>query len=311
MKKSILFLSLIVFIAACKSGNIDHDASGMFEANEVIVSSEVSGKILKMNADEGIVFTLGQVSAIIDTTTLLLQRDQIEASIHALKLKTSDPAPFIQVLEQQLIVQQSQLATAEKELIRVQNLIAADAATGRQLDDIKAQIDVIKKQMEVTKKQTIQQRTVLLTQNRSILSEQNPLEKKANQIDDQLKRAIVSSPIAGTVLIKYAEAGEVTTIGKALYKIADLSSLNLRAYITGKQLSEIKLNQTVKIFTDDGADKYKTYNGTIIWIADKAEFTPKTIQTKDERANLVYAIKIKVKNDGLLKIGMYAEVGFK
>ena len=165
--------------------------------------------------------------------------------------------------------------------------------------------------MDVTNKQIIQQRTTLSTQNRSILSEQNPLEIKSDQIKDQLKRATVNSPIAGTVLTKYAEAGEFTTMGKALYKIADLSSLNLRAYITGEQLSQVKLNQTVKVFTDDGANKYKTYNGTIIWISDKAEFTPKTIQTKDERANLVYAIKIKVNNDGLLKIGMYAEVGFK
>lgn len=311
MKKSILFIYLILFLTACKNGNIDHDASGIFEANEVIVSSEVSGKILKMIADEGVVFTLGQATAIIDTTTLLLQKDQVEASIKALNEKTSDPAPYIQVLEQQLIVQQSQLATAEKEFLRVQNLIAADAATGKQLDDITAQIDVLNKQMDVTKKQIIQQRKTLSTQNRSILSEQNPLEKKSDQIKDQLKKATVSSPIAGTVLTKYAEAGEFTTTGKALYKIADLSSLTVRAYITGEQLSQIKLNQTVKIFTDDGADKYKTYNGTIIWISDKAEFTPKTIQTKDERANLVYAIKIKVKNDGLLKIGMYAEVGFK
>jgi len=311
MKKIILFYSVAIFIGACGSGNNGHDASGVFEANEVIVSSEINGRILKMNAEEGVVFKQGDISAVIDTTSLMLQNQQIEASIHSLNEKTTDPTPTINVLEQQIVVQQSQLETAIREQLRIQKLISSDAATGKQLDDINAQVDVLKKQIEVSKRQIIQQRTSLGTQNRSILSEQLPLEKRSDQIVDQLKRAIVLSPISGTVLTKYAEAGEVTSAGKALYKIADLTTITLRSYITGAQLSEVKLNQKVKVFTDDGDDKYKTYDGSITWISDKAEFTPKTIQTKDERANLVYAVKIKVVNNGFLKIGMYGEVGLK
>jgi HlyD family secretion protein len=140
------------------------------------------------------------------------------------------------------------------------------------------------------------------------LSEADPLKKRVAQLQDQVQRANIINPVSGTVITKYAEQGEITAAGKALYKIADLSSLNLRAYITGTQLSQVKLGQTVKVLIDDGAKKYKEYNGSITWISDKAEFTPKTIQTKEERANLVYAIKVKVKNDGYLKIGMYGEV---
>jgi HlyD family secretion protein len=171
-----------------------------------------------------------------------------------------------------------------------------------------AQIDVAKKQLAVTQQQINVQRNNIATQNRSILSEADPLKKRVAQLQDQAQRANIVNPVAGTVITKYAEQGEITSAGKALYKIADLSSLNLRAYITGMQLPQIKLGQTVKVLIDDGAKKNKAYSGTIIWVSDKAEFTPKTIQTKEERANLVYAIKIKVKNDGFLKIGMYGEV---
>ncbi|MEO8405176.1 MAG: HlyD family efflux transporter periplasmic adaptor subunit, partial [Chitinophagaceae bacterium] len=169
---------------------------------------------------------------------------------------------------------------------------------------------IAKNEMNVTRQQINVQQSNIGTQNRSILSEGKPLAKRAEQLNDQLEKANIVNPITGTVLTKYAEQGEVTSAGKALYKIADLSTITLRAYITGTQLSQIKLNQQVKVFIDDGKDKYKELAGTIYWISDKAEFTPKTIQTKDERANLVYAIKIKVKNNGFLKIGMYGEVKF-
>ncbi|WP_315821896.1 HlyD family secretion protein [Paraflavitalea speifideaquila] len=162
--------------------------------------------------------------------------------------------------------------------------------------------------MTVTQQQINVQRSNVGTQNRSILSEGKPLEKRIAQLDDQLKRSGVANPINGTVITKYAEAGEMTATGKALYKIADLSTMTLRAYITGTQLSQVKLNQPVKVLIDNGAKEYREYNGVITWISDKAEFTPKTIQTKEERANLVYAVKIKVKNDGYIKIGMYGEV---
>jgi HlyD family secretion protein len=178
------------------------------------------------------------------------------------------------------------------------------------LDDINFQVASLGKQMAVTQQQIAVQKNTVASQNRSILSEGAPLEKRAAQLQDQLQRASIVNPVAGTVIAKYAEAGEITATGKALYKIADLSVMNLRAYITGSQLSQVKLGQQVQVMVDDGTDRYKTYPGTITWISDKAEFTPKTIQTKDERANLVYAVKINVKNDGYLKIGMYGEVKF-
>jgi HlyD family secretion protein len=169
-------------------------------------------------------------------------------------------------------------------------------------------IEATRKEMAVTQQQINVQRSNISTQNRSILSEGKPLEKRVAQLQDQLQRANIVNPVAGTVITKYAEEGEITSTGKALYKIADLSTMILRAYITGTQLSQVKLGQTVKVLVDDGPKKYKELTGTITWISDKAEFTPKTIQTKDERSSLVYAIKIKVKNDGYLKIGMYGEV---
>ena len=162
--------------------------------------------------------------------------------------------------------------------------------------------------MAVTQQQINVKKNDIATQNRSILSEAEPLKKRVAQLEDQQQRANIVNPVSGTVITKYAEAGEITSSGKALYKIADLSELNLRAYVTGVQLPTIKLGQQVKVMIDQGEKKYKEYTGNIIWISDKAEFTPKTIQTKEERANLVYAIKVKVKNDGYLKIGMYGEV---
>ena len=240
-----------------------------------------------------------------------LQKEQVEASISSLGDKTADVGPQVQLLQNQLAVQQSQLSNLLQEKKRIENLISQDAATGKQLDDINAQIDVVKKQMTVTQQQIAVQRSNVSTQNRSILSENKPLQKRVAQLNDQLKRADVVNPINGTVLTKYAEAGELTAAGKALYKIADLTVMKLRAYVTGDQLSQIKLGQQVKVLIDDGKDKYKELPGTITWISDKAEFTPKTIQTKEERANLVYAVKIDVKNNGYLKIGMYGEVMFK
>jgi HlyD family secretion protein len=237
-----------------------------------------------------------------------LQQEQVEATINALNEKTADASPQVQLLQNQLAVQQSQLDNFLHEKTRIENLIKADAATGKQLDDVNAQIDVVRKTMGVTQQQINVQKNNIATQNRSILSEAEPLRKRIAQLKDQERRANIVNPVSGTVITKYAETGEITSAGKALYKIADLSELNLRAYLTGIQLPKIKLGQTVKVMIDDGAKKFKEYSGTITWISDKAEFTPKTIQTKEERANLVYAIKVKVKNDGFLKIGMYGEV---
>lgn len=272
------------------------------------MSAELSGKLLTFSVTEGAMLAKDSVIGTLDAANLNLQQEQVEASINALQQKTADAGPQVQLLRNQLAVQQSQLENQQQEMKRIENLVKADAATGKQLDDIRAQIDVTNRQMNVTRQQIAVLQNNIATQNRGILSEADPLRKRVAQLKDQAQKANIVNPVAGTVITKYANAGEVTSVGKALYKIADLGTLSLRAYITGSQLPKIRLNQQVKVLVDDGAGKYREYSGTVTWIADKAEFTPKTIQTKEERANLVYAIKIAVKNDGLLKIGMYGEM---
>lgn len=313
MKSIIQLISAgcLLIVASCGNKNGKFDATGTFEVNETVVSATANGKILSLNIDEGSVLTKDSVVGLVDPTGLTLQKQEVEATIQSLAEQTASVEPQVKLLEDQLAVQQSRLSNLLHEKIRIENLLKQDAATGKQLDDIKAEIDVAEKNIKVTQQQINVQRSNFGTQNRSILSQGKPLEKRAAQIEDQLQKANITNPISGTVITKYAEAGEITSNGKALYKIADLSEMTLRAYITGTQLSQVKLGQTVKVLVDDGADKYKELPGTITWVSDKAEFTPKTIQTKDERANLVYAMKVKVKNDGYLKIGMYGEVKFK
>lgn len=307
--QAIMALLIIVAVSCGRNGQ-ESDASGVFEADEVIVSAEVGGKILEFGIREGDTVSRGRITAVIDATNLSLQKEQVVASIAALKEKTNTVEPQILLLEEQERVQRSQLATLQKERMRFEKLVKADAATPKQLDDIIGQIDVLEKQIAVTKQQMAVQRNLVGTQNRSVLSESTSLEKRAAQIQDQLNRGMVPSPLNGTVLTTYVHEGELATPGKPLYKIADLSTLTLRAYISGGQLPLIKIGQAVTVRVDAGAKAYKNYTGTISWISDKAEFTPKTIQTKEERANLVYATKILVNNDGFLKIGMYGEVLF-
>lgn len=316
-----LFLLLVI---ACNNKTQKFDASGTFEATEIIVSAESMGKILSLDIKEGDNLTKGKIIGAIDPLSIELQKEQITASMAALTQKSNDAAPQISVFQEQIAVQRNQIAVQRQQLIvlqkeqkRLENLVKADAATPKQLDDVNGQVDVLKKQIEasessikVFERQISAQTAVVGIQNRGILSEKGPLEKRMKQLDDQLARTKITNPIDGVVLSKYAESGEITTMGKAIYKIADMSEMTLRAYITGDQLGQIKINQKVKIMIDDGKDKYRELAGTLFWVSDKAEFTPKTVQTKDERANLVYAVKIKVKNDGTLKIGMYGEVLF-
>lgn len=306
--KYFLIYFLAVITVSCGNGRMKSDASGTFEANEVIVSSELPGKLLSFSAEEGRVVPKDTIVGTVDAINLSLQKDQVAASIDALSQRTSDVNPQVKLLQDQLIVQESQLKTQQRERQRTANLVKQDAATTKQLDDIDAQLDVLTKQINVTRQQIAVQRSNTGTQNRGILSEAAPLKKRVAQLDDQLQRANIINPVSGTVLAKYVEAGEVVSTGKALYKIADLSSLELRAYVTGDLLPSIKLGQQVTVLIDAKDGEFKNYPGTITWISDKAEFTPKTIQTKEERANLVYAMKVKVKNDGFLKIGMYGEV---
>ncbi|MBL7733165.1 MAG: HlyD family efflux transporter periplasmic adaptor subunit [Chitinophagaceae bacterium] len=310
MKNSVIAAALLLLTAAtaCNSNGKQFDASGTFEAEETIVSAEMPGRILSLTAEEGSLLKKDSVVGQVDASSVSLQEEQVEASIRALNEKTADAGPQVQLLQNQLAVQESQFNNLLHEKTRIENLVKADAATTKQLDDISSQVEVARRQMNVTRQQIAVQRNNVATQNRSILSEADPLRKRVAQLKDQAQKASIINPVSGTVITKYAETGEITSAGKALYKIADLSFLHLRAYITGSQLPQVKLNQPVKVFIDEGTKKYKEYTGTITWIADKAEFTPKTIQTKEERANLVYAIKVKVKNDGYLKIGMYGEV---
>ena len=306
-----LYAGLVgTFLLGCNNSNQDFDASGTFEVDEVVVSSEVAGQIKALDIREGSVLSKDSVVGYIDSVPLELQKAQVEATISALHEKTVNVQPQVKLLQDQIGVLKVQLNDAIHEKERTERLIKADAATQKQLDDLNTQVNVIQKQIAVNEQQIKVQESTTSTQNSSILSESKPLKKSIAQIEDQLKRTNIKNPINGTVLTKYAMAGEFTTPGKALYSIGDLSVITLRIYVTGDQFAQIKLNQPVKVFVDSTADTYKEYPGVITWISDKAEFTPKTIQTKDERANLVYAVKIHVKNDGLLKIGMYGEVKF-
>jgi len=300
-----------LFLVSCNRNKNNFDASGTFEADETIVSAEAAGQIVSLNITEGQTIPGDSVVGKIDPQNLTLQKEQVQASIQALNEKTADVTPQVKMLQGQLDVQQAQLNDLLHERTRTENLLKEDAATKKQLDDLNFQIETVKKQMDVTKQQINVQKNNVASQNRSILSEGKPLEKRAAQLQDQLNKTNIRNPITGTVITKYAELGEVTSNGKPLYKIANLSTMNLRAYVTGAQLPQVKLGQQVTVLIDSGANHYRTLPGTITWISDKAEFTPKTIQTKDERANLVYAMKVKVNNDGYLKIGMYGEVRFK
>jgi len=311
MKKlpAIVFL-LAVLLSSCGKNKLKTDASGVFESDEVIVSAQQSGQILSFPIKEGEVIHKEAVVGNIDMSNTILQKQQVQATIRSLADKTTNPRPQLELVAKQLAVQQAQLAQQLKEKARTENLLKGDAATQKQLDDINAQIDQLRKQIAVTKQQIALDQSNIATENRSVFSQKDPLEKSAAQIQNQINQGKIVNPINGTVLTKYALEGEMTTTGKALYKIADLDTLTLRAYVTGSQLTGIKLGQQVKVYTDDGTKNYKEYGGQVSWISDQSEFTPKTIQTKDEQANLVYAVKIRVKNNGYLKLGMYGEVKF-
>lgn len=297
MNRKIIFsFALAGSLLACNNSKNNQDASGSFETEETIISSEASGTIKQFDIQEGQSLTAGQQIGYVDSIQLFLKKKQLEAQINSLLSKKPD-------ISVQLAALQEQLKTAEKEHTRFSNLVKSGAATTKQLDDITAQVEILKKQIEA-------QKSTLSISSEGINKDVAPLQVQIEQLNDQLQKCKLINKVNGTVLTKYAEANEITSPGKPLYKIADLSSLILRAYITGTQLPLVKLNQKVKVLTDDGAGKFNETEGVITWINDKAEFTPKTIQTKDERANMVYAIKISVKNTGLLKIGMYAEVKF-
>lgn len=299
MKKRLLNIAFILaaaFLIGCSNGNGDFDATGTFESEEIIVSSEAMGKLVMFQVEEGMQLEQNQIVGIVDTTQLHLKKKQLLSSITAVLSKQPD-------ISAQLAALQQQIETAEIEKKRIENLVKLDAATTKQLDDINSQLEVLNKQYTAAK-------SSLTITKQGLQSETLPLIAQVEQIEDQIKKSYITNPIDGTVLTRYAKLDEITSNGKALYKIADLSGMTLRAYVDGDQLGQIKLGQKVKVYIDKGEGDQKEMSGEIYWVSSKAEFTPKTIQTKDERANLVYAIKVKVINDGYLKIGMYGEVKF-
>ena len=283
-------------LAACNRGDNNFDATGTFEATEILVSSEANGKIMELNIEEGDRLDAGAMVGYIDSTQLYLKKMQLSAGLRSVDIRKPDIRKQIAALEQQI-------ATARTEQQRMENLVKAKAGNQKQVDDIVNNIKYLQKQLDA-------QYSTLNKTTGGADAEAESILYQIMQLDDQLQKSRIVTPQAGTVLVKYAEPGEVTAAGKPLYKIADTDLLYLRAYITADQLSTLKQGQTVRVFADYGADEQREYPGTITWISDKSEFTPKGIQTKDERANLVYAIKIAVKNDGYLKIGQYGETVF-
>lgn len=304
-----MLLLAAALLFACKDSKQDADAYGNFEADALLVSAEASGRILDLAFDEGKILEQGAVVASIDSTQLVLRRDQLRASIRAVAAKSPAIAEQLAVYEKQLGASRQQLKTLQREKQRVENLIKSDAATTKQLDDINAQIEQVQEQMLVITEQRSASGATLNTQKTGLMAEIEPLQKQIAQLDDQIARCTVVNPRKGSVLVSYAEKGEITQFGKPLYKIAGIDTLILRAYLGGDQLGSVKIGQTVTVRIDAPDGKYTEYPGTLTWLSEQAEFTPKVIQTKDERVNLVYAMKIKVPNpDGSLKIGMPAEV---
>lgn len=307
MKLSTLFPAIVLLLASCNRQD-DYDASGNFEADEVIVSAQQNGELLSFTLNEGDRLQAGDIAGQIDITLPELQKEQVEASIAALRQKTGTADEQTTLVRRQLAVQQAQLDQQEKERARTQRLVQADAATQKQLDDINAAIEQLQRQMNASRQQIKLYESNTATQNRSILSEGGPMSVAAKQYQEQIDKGQIINPVTGTVLTKYALKGELMAIGKPLYKIANTDTLTLKAYLTGDKLGQVKTGQQVTVRIDKDAKDFKRYAGTITWISSRSEFTPKTIQTKNERANLVYAIKVRVKNDGYLKIGMYGEV---
>ena len=295
-KISFFTLTALLWLSSCTQKS-QFDASGTFETEETIISSEATGRIKEFNVEEGQTLKAGQYIGFIDTAQLYFNKINLQAQIQAGLSKKPEIAKQVAAL-------QVQLENAQHEQTRIGNLVKADAATQKQLDDQTFMVQQSQKQIDA-------QMSTLDISTNSINKETVPLHALIQQMNDQLNKCYLVNPINGTVLSKYARLDEEATPGKPLYKIADVSNLLLRAYVTNDQFSQIKLGQKVKVFIDSTDNKYREYEGVVTWISDKAEFTPKTIETKDERANLVWATKITVKNDGLLKIGMYADVKFK
>ena len=284
-------------LGACTSQEEQYDASGIFETTEVIVSAKGTGELQSFQVEEGQAVRQGEVLGWIDTLQLSLKDRHLAASLLATESKRLDEKRQVAHLRQQI-------ENLQREKERFTALLNAKATTAKQVDDIDYQIKVLQNQLVATQEQ-------INSSNSSLSRQSESIQAQRAQMEDQIRNAMISSPITGTVLTKYAEQGEFAVPGKALFKVADVSQMKLRAYITADQLTQLQIGQAVAVYADRGITDRKRYVGRVVWIADKAEFTPKTIQTRNERANLVYAVKIAVENDGFIKRGMYGEVRFE
>lgn len=292
----ILGIGLSLALAACGDKEVEYDASGIFETTEIIVSAQTAGELTALTAEEGRTVEAGEKLGCVDTVQLALKKRQLSASLTATDSKRLDRKRQVAALRQQI-------DNLQREKARFSELLKADAATEKQVDELDYQIAILQRQLEATEEQ-------INSSNSSLDGQSSGIEAQLAQVEDQIRKSVAASPIKGTILAKYAEPGEYVVPGKPLFKVADISRMKLRAYLTADQLTTLKIGQKVTVYADQGKTDRKAYEGTVVWIADEAEFTPKTIQTREERANLVYAVKIAVSNDGLIKRGMYGDVKF-
>ncbi|MBR5747622.1 MAG: HlyD family efflux transporter periplasmic adaptor subunit [Prevotella sp.] len=296
MKKQIIMAAGLAVLASCGSNEKEYDATGTFEATEVTVAAEQSGTLMMFDVNEGDSLVLGKEVGLVDTTQIWLKIQQAGATKAVYQSQKPD-------MEKQIAVTRQQLAKARQDQQRYKELVADGAAPSKMLDDATNQVAVLQKQLDA-------QISSLSTQLSTLNSQVSTVDVQVSQLKDQLQKCHITTPIKGTVLEKYVEKGEFVAVGKPLFKMADTDQMFIRAYVTSAQLKDIKVGQKAKVFADYGDGQKKEYEGTVSWISSRSEFTPKTIQTDDERADLVYALKVAIKNDGYVKIGMYGEVKF-
>ena len=296
MKQIIALASVALMMAACGNSEKDFDATGTFEATETTVYAEQSGALLTFDVNEGDALALGREVALIDTTQTWLKIRQLAATKEVFQSQKPD-------MERQIAATRQQLAKAQQDERRYKELVADGAAPSKMLDDATSQVKVLQRQLDA-------QISSLSTSTRALDKQMAAADVQVSQLQDMLRKCHVVTPIGGTVLEKYVERGEFVSIGKPLFKLADTENMFLRAYVTSSQLQNIRLGQKVKVFADFGGQQKRAYDGTVSWISARSEFTPKTILTDDERADLVYAVKVAFRNDGFVKIGMYGELKF-
>lgn len=294
MKKGLFIIALAILVAGCKSGNDGLVGSGSFEATEVLVSSEANGRVLAWDIEEGSVLKAGQQVGLIDTTQLYLQKEALLRSGKGVRAARPNVTTQTKAIEVQLEDLRAQKA-------RTARLLEAGVATRKQLDDIETGIAALESQLAAS-------RSTLSNSNAQISAQSSAIDVQVAQVDDLIARSVVRSPIDGTVTATYINRGELTGQGRPLFRVANLSEMYLRAYVQGDKLGKLNLGDTLEVQVDGAEGEKRLYDGVITWISNVAEFTPKTVQTEDERSNLVYAIKVKVANDGYLRIGMYGEV---